>query len=83
MSGTAGATFFLDDFALKCFVPQSAAGTYIDCDTANFLRLVHEHYDRVPPSTSLVATHSPCSLCHVLCAVVEARSYCPTCAAGD
>ncbi len=53
MSGTAGATFFLDDFALKCFAPQSAAGTYIDCDEKEFVRLVHEHYDRVPPSTSL------------------------------
>ncbi len=83
MSGTAGATSFLDDFALKCFAPQSAAGTYIDCDKAEFVRVVQEHHDRVPPSTSLRSISQSVQPVPCLVRCGEARRYCPTCAAGD
>ena len=43
MSGLAGDTFFLDDFALKVFDPDTASGTSISFDKAEFVRIVHEH----------------------------------------
>ncbi|KAK9837293.1 hypothetical protein WJX81_004048 [Elliptochloris bilobata] len=44
MSGLAGDTFFLDDFALKVFDPKAASGTCISFDKAEFVRIVHEHH---------------------------------------
>ena len=47
MSGLAGDTFFLDDFALKVFDPDTASGTSISFDKADFVRIVHEHHAKV------------------------------------
>ena len=47
MSGLAGDTFFLDDFALKVFDPDTASGTSISFDKADFVRVVHEHHAKV------------------------------------
>ena len=47
MSGLAGDTFFLDDFAMKVFDPDMASGTCISFDKAAFVRTVHEHHAKV------------------------------------
>ena len=66
MSATAGTTFFLDNFALKCFDPQSTTGTYINCGEAEFVRVVHEHYEQVNPVylvLKLTTTWAACAVC--------------------
>lgn len=58
MSGLAGDTFFLDDFALKVFDPDTASGTSISFDKADFVRIVHEHHAKVCSLPALPLTRA-------------------------